>query len=167
MLEMLDRGWTPSPADLAKERRFIETEVREIGIDKINEMVKTAIHYRGNAYTPESHYDVGASILTIDGEEFGGCNSENVAYSPTNHAEGIAIAIANREGVWKKDRKFIKAVVVVHDGDSGPCGECLQRIVEHADNCLIVTADPKGEIKRITSLKAIFPYNFNPSHLGR
>lgn len=167
MLEMIDRSWAPSPVDQVKERKFIEKEIREIGVEKINEMVKTAIHYRDNAYTPESGYNVGASVLTIEGEEFGGCNSENCAYSPTNHAEGVAISKATSEGVWKKQRKFIKAVAVVHDGDSGPCGECLQRIVEHADNCLIIVADPKGEIRKITSLKAIFPYNFNPSHLGR
>jgi cytidine deaminase len=167
MLEMLDRSWTPSPADLAKERKFIEKEIREIGENDIRKLVDVAIEFRKNSYAPYSNYNVGAGLLTTNGKTFGGCNNEYVAYSPTDHAEGVAIAKAVSEGVWKKDRKFIKAVAVVHDGDSGPCGECLQRIVEHADNCLIITANPKGDIARITSLKAIFPYNFNPSHLGR
>lgn len=167
MLEMLDRSWTPSPADLAKERKFIEAEVREIGVNEIHKLVDVAIEFRKNSYAPYSNYNVGASLLTTDGKTFGGCNNEYVAYSPTDHAEGTAITKANSEGASKENRKFIKAIAVVHEGDSGPCGECLQRIVEHADNCLIITADPTGEIKRITSLKAIFPYNFNPSHLGR
>lgn len=167
MLEMIDRIWTPSAADLAKERKFIETETREIGEGGIIKLLSVAMEYRDRAYTPYSNYHVGASILTVDGKTFGGCNNEYVAYSPTDHAEGTAITKANSEGAAKENRKFIKAVAVVHDGDSGPCGECLQRIVEHADNCLIIVADPKGEIRRITSLMAIFPYNFNPSHLGK
>lgn len=167
MIESLDRIWTPSPADLARERKFIEAEVREIGEDAILKMIDVAKEYRNNAYTPYSNYHVGASLLTIDGKTYGGCNNEYVAYSPTDHAEGTAITKANSEGAAKENRKFIKAIAVVVDADSGPCGECLQRIVEHADNCLIIIAGPEGKIKRITSLVAIFPYNFNPSHLGR
>lgn len=167
MLEMLDRSWTPSPADMARERKFIETEIRETGENELRKLVEVAIEFRKNSYAPYSNYNVGASLLTTDGKTFGGCNNEYVAYSPTDHAEGTAITKANSEGAAKENRKFIKAIAVVVDADSGPCGECLQRIVEHADNCLIIIAGPEGKIKRITSLMAIFPYNFNPSHLGR
>ena len=162
-----DKIWTPSKADLLAENIFIKSEVKELGKDVISALVSCSVDYRSRAYTPYSHYNVGASLLTTDGQIFGGCNSESVAYSPTNHAEGSAIAAANSEGASARSRKFIRAVAVCAKGKSGPCGECLQRIVEHADNCLIVVADTDGEIVRITSLKAIFPYNFNPSHLGK
>jgi cytidine deaminase len=79
----------------------------------------------------------------------------------------MAIAVSGADGRAKENRIYIKALAVVHEGDSGPCGECLQRIVEHADDCLIIVARPDGQIRRITSLKSIFPYNFNPSHLGK
>jgi len=163
---LTDFIWTPTIEDLAKEHKFIEEEILTIGRHMIGEMLRTAALYRESAYTPYSHYDVGAAILTADGEIYGGCNSENVNYSATNHAEGTAIATANAAGKGKENRKYIKALVVCHEGDSGPCGECLQRIVEHADNCLIIVADPEGKVRKITSLKAILPYNFNPSHLG-
>lgn len=159
--------WTPSPEDIVKEARFIESEVSDIGEMTIARLIGVAVEYRGNAYTPYFNYKVGASILTRDLEFFGGCNSESCAASPTNHAEGTAIAKAVSEGAAKKNRKFIKAIAVCAPGDSGPCGECLQRIVEHTDNCLIVVVGTKGEVRRVTSLKTIFPYNFNPSHLGK
>jgi hypothetical protein len=78
--------WTLSTKDLATERDFIHKEIGKIGTSGIEELIKVASAYRKNAYTPYSHYDVGAAVLTIDNEIYGGCNSENVAYSPTNHA---------------------------------------------------------------------------------
>lgn len=159
--------WVPTETDISKEVDFIQHQIQEIGIENIANTIETAVKYRGNAYTPYSNYKVGAAILTTSGKIFGGCNSESVAYSPTNHAEGTAIAKANSEGLAIKERKYIRAIAISHEGDSGPCGECLQRIVEHADNCLIVVASPEGKIRRITSLKTVFPYNFNPSHLGK
>lgn len=159
--------WIPTLEDLLIQSKFIKEAITSLGEPKILNLVAVAAQMRMNAYTPYSHYDVGAAILTADGKIFGGCNSEFVAYSPTNHAEGAAIAAANIDGQGRRQKKFIEAVAVCHGGDSGPCGECLQRIIEHTDNCLIIVADPNKEIRRITSLLAIFPYNFNPSHLGQ
>lgn len=162
-----DKIWIPTDGELGRERIFITAELRHLDEVTLRQLIGTAAEYRNNAYTPYSNYKVGAAILTKDWKIYGGCNSESVAYSPTNHAEGTAIAKAVSEGAAKESRKFIQAIVVSHTGDSGPCGECLQRIVEHADNCLVIISDPNGKIGRITSLKTIFPYNFNPSHLGK
>ncbi len=159
--------WVPTPEDSARERVFIKSEIQELGETKIDDLVLVATKYGGNVYDPYSHYGVGAALLTVGGRMYGGSNSENVAYSPTNHAEGSAIASANSEGEARKQRKYIKAIAISHDGDTGPCGECLQRIIEHTDDCLIIVADPEGKIRRITSLVACLPYNFNPSHLGK
>lgn len=159
--------WTPTEEYLKNEQNFIHDQIEEIGENKINDLIRLSLKYRENANPPYSNYKVGAGLLTTDGTTYGGCNNEFVSYSPTDHAEGTAITKAVSEGESKKNRKFIKAIAVAHEGDSGPCGECLQRIVEHADNCLIIIADPEGNIRRITSLLAIFPYNFNPTHLGK
>jgi cytidine deaminase len=161
-----DKVWAPSKEFMDEEEAFIKSGTASLGEERIKNLVDTAGLYRKNAYTPYSHYDVGAAVLTQGGLIFGGCNSEGANYSTTNHAEGSAIAKANTEGQAKIERKYIRAIAIVHEGDSGPCGECLQRIVEHCDNCLIIVAEPDGNIRKITSLKAIFPYNFNPSHLG-
>lgn len=168
MAERLDTLiWAPSPQEVQKERDFIAREITDIGEEKIRDMIKNARAARVNAYTPYFKYPVGAAVYTIEGRIFAGCNSENIAASPTTHAEGLAIAEASMWMDDKSNRRFIRALAVVHEGDSGPCGECLQRIVEHADNCLIIVAKPDESIRKITSLKAIFPYNFNPSHLGK
>lgn len=163
--KIFDKVWTPTRNDIIEEKRFIYDQIEQIGVEALSEVIGMATTYRENAYAPYSHYKVGAAILSENGDIYGGANSEGVNYSTTNHAEGVAIAVANSEGEGNRNRKFIKAVVVCHEGDSGPCGECLQRIVEHADNCLIITTNPKEEIVRVTTLKAILPYNFNPSHL--
>jgi len=164
---LINAIWVPSPDDLIKERKFIESEINKLSESTIKNLVKAAVKHRDCAYVPYSHYKVGAALLTKDKKIFGGCNSENAGYSPTNHAVGTAIATAISEGGAKKQRRFIKAIAISHGGDTGPCGECLQRIVEHTDNCLIIVADPNGKIRRITSLLACLPYNFNPSHLGK
>ncbi len=65
----------------------------------------------------------------------------------------------------KAGELLIRAVVVSHEGESGPCGGCRQRIAEHCDNALIIDVDEEGNIQRITSLKTLFQYAFTPSHL--
>jgi cytidine deaminase len=167
MIEIPDSAiWVPTPEFMLKEADFIRQQIKEIGTEKIADTIDMAVRSREKAYTPYSHYNVGAGLLTVGLRVYGGSNSESVAYSPTNHAEGTAIAKANSEGEALVERKYIKALAVCHESDSGPCGECLQRTIEHADNCLIIIAKPDGKIRRITSLQAIFPYNFNPTHLG-
>ena len=133
--DLQNKIWTPTPEFMEAEQRFIVSALTEIGTETIYNAIDVAAKYRKNAYVEYSHYQVGAAILTDGGSIYGACNSESVAYSPTNHAEGSAISSANNEGEGKKNRKYIKAVAVCHSGDSGRCGECLQRIVEHADNC--------------------------------
>jgi len=39
-------------------------------------------------------------------------------------------------------------------------------MMEHADNCLVLTVDLDGKIRRITSLKTLLPYAFSPTDLG-
>ena len=51
-----------------------------------------------HAYVPYSHFQVGAAILTTDGEIYSGCNIENSSYGLTNCAERTAIFKAVSEG---------------------------------------------------------------------
>lgn len=67
-------------------------------------------------------------FLCNSGNIYSGCNIENVSYTPTIHAEQAAIVRAVTAGETKSGRKFIKALVVVHDGNSMPCGLCRQSI---------------------------------------
>ena len=42
------------------------------------ELYREAVKAMENAYTPFSHFNVGAAILTEDGEVFTGCNIDNL-----------------------------------------------------------------------------------------
>lgn len=157
----------PSPEDLEKEHKWIESEIVAIGSAVLQEMIEKASKQRSFSYAPYSHYLVGACLLTQDGQQFVGNNAERVSYSETDHGEESAVTAAIIGGAAEKDRRFIRALVVSHATDTAPCGRCRQIIMEHCDNCLIVLVDPEGKINKITSARAILPYAFTPSDLGR
>ena len=71
-------------------------------------LMKKAQEVRKNAYTPYSHFAVGAALLGSDGVIYTGCNVENAAYSPGNCAERTAVFKAVSEGC-----KRFEAVAVV------------------------------------------------------
>ena len=54
-------------------------------------LMRKAQEVRGDAYTPYSHFAVGAALLGCDGVVYTGCNVENAAYSPGNCAERTAV----------------------------------------------------------------------------
>ena len=54
---------------------------------------------RSFAYTPYSHFKVGAALRAKDGTVYTGCNIENAGYTPTNCAERTALFKAVSEGV--------------------------------------------------------------------
>lgn len=132
----------------------------------IAQLINKAKLARKKAYTPYSHYNVGAAVLCKSGKIYGGCNVENASYTLTAHAEQVAILQAIVAGEAKKERKFIKALVVVHEGDTMPCGICRQGIQEFCDEALIINASPKKEILGISCLSKLLPATFSPSHLG-
>ena len=46
-------------------------------------LVRLAMQYRDNAYTPYSHHQVGASVRTASGTCYGGCNVEVISLQTT------------------------------------------------------------------------------------
>ena len=54
-------------------------------------LIRAALEARKLAYTPYSHFQVGAALLTRDGRIYTGCNIENAAYTPTICAERTAL----------------------------------------------------------------------------
>ena len=84
---------------------------------KINEkyLIEQAIEARSHAYTPYSHFQVGAALLTKQGKVYKGCNIENAAYTPSNCAERTAIFKAVSEG----ERELLHALRRLPAGDGG------------------------------------------------
>lgn len=119
-------------------------------------LMDCAIKARENAYSPYSHFAVGAALLCEDGTLFEGCNIENASYGLTNCAERTAIFKAVSEGHTK-----FKALAVVADteGPCAPCGACRQVMAEFKIP-LIIMRNLMGNIKIVT-IEELLPFSFS------
>ena len=84
---------------------------------------------RKNAYTPYSHYKVGAAVISAaTNRVYSGCNVENSSYGATICAERNAVlnAVANEGPLG-----IALLVVVSQDSPPAPpCAQCLQVLAE-------------------------------------
>lgn len=119
-------------------------------------LMDCAIKARENAYSPYSHFAVGAALLCEDGTLFEGCNIENASYGLTNCAERTVIFKAVSEGHIK-----FKALAVVADteGPCAPCGACRQVMAEFKIP-LIIMGNLMGNIKIVT-MEEVLPFSFS------
>jgi cytidine deaminase len=92
-------------------------------------LLEHALEARSRAYTPYSHFNVGAALLDAEGNVHYGCNIENAAYGPTNCAERTAVFRAIADGHAARSFQAI-AVIGDTDGPIAPCGVCRQVLVE-------------------------------------
>lgn len=123
---------------------------------EIQKLMDCAIKARENAYSPYSHFAVGAALLCEDGTLFEGCNIENASYGLTNCAERTAIFKSVSEGHIK-----FKALAVVADteGPCAPCGACRQVMAEFKIP-LIIMGNLMGNIKIVT-IEELLPFSFS------
>lgn len=133
------------------------------------ELVARALHARKQAYTPYSHWAVGAALLTEDGTVYEGCNIENAAYTPTNCAERTAFFKAVSEG----DRVFTAiAIVGGYEMDEpeqvcAPCGVCRQVMMEFCDpKRFRVILGTKDGVAQVYTLEELLPCGFGPGTLS-
>lgn len=134
----------------------------------VKELITSAIEARKKAYTPYSHFKVGAAVLTGELRIYTGCNIENAAYSPGICAERNAIYKAVSEGARK-----LKAIAVVGDKEGDaitqyafPCGVCRQVMREfcNPDEMMVIVAKSCEEYQTYT-LNQLLPESFGPDHL--
>ena len=123
---------------------------------EIQKLMDCAIKARENAYSPYSHFAVGAALLCEDGTLYEGCNIENASYGLTNCAERTAIFKAVSEGHIK-----FKALAVIADteGPCAPCGACRQVMAEFKIP-LIIMGNLMGNIKIVT-IEELLPFSFS------
>lgn len=132
-------------------------------------LIGEAIEARKNAYTPYSHFKVGAALLTKNGEIVRGCNIENAAYGPTNCAERTAFFKAISEGVMD----FAAIAIVggnesetdVFSGYAYPCGVCRQVMREFCKSDFEVIVAKSIDEYKVYSLEQILPESFGPENL--
>lgn len=144
------------------------TEYRELTKDNICDLIAAAIEARRNSYSPYSHYQVGAALLTADGRVVTGCNIENAAYGPSNCAERTAFFKAVSDGV----REFSAiAIVGSPEGEeltqyAYPCGVCRQVMMEFCEpeSFQVIVAKSEADY-RVMTLSELLPEGFGPENL--
>lgn len=121
----------------------------------MQQLMEAAINARKYAYAPYSDFQVGAAVLTVDGEIFSGCNIENASYGLTTCAERTAIFQAVANG---KQQFSVLAVVADTNRPVIPCGACLQVMVEF-NIPKVILGNLKGDTLEL-SLNELLPYQF-------
>lgn len=130
------------------------------------QLMEKAVEARKMAYAPYSKYMVGACLMAKSGKTYGGCNVENVAYTPTNCAERTAFFKAISEG----EREFDAiAIVAGKEGEAlskncTPCGVCRQVMTEFCDSDFKIILGTPEDFK-VYTLDEIIPLSFNKTEL--
>lgn len=131
-----------------------------------------ALEVLENSYNPYSHFYVGATLISTDGQLISGTNFENAAYGSTICAERSAVLRANAMGV-----RTFKGIAIICRGENfdttevtGPCGSCRQVLYEisqisECDLEVILSTTKKDKIV-LTSIKELLPLAFGPIDLG-
>lgn len=139
-----------------------------ISKEMIPRLINEAFAARRMAYTPYSHFQVGAALLTADGRIYRGCNIENAAYTPTNCAERTAFFKAVSEG----EREFTAIAIVGGAEDAtefdwcAPCGVCRQVMEEFGDESTFeIVLARSAEEYEIYTLGELLPKGFGPHNL--
>ena len=130
---------------------------------QIQALIRDAFAAQKFAYTPYSHFNVGAALLTKSGKVYTGCNIENAAYTPTNCAERTAVFKAVSEG----HRTFRRiAIAAATERFTAPCGVCRQVLAEFNPELTmeVILVNIRGETREMT-LRDLLPWSFDGSYL--
>ena len=139
-------------------------------MDDLKELIQAALEARKQAYTPYSHFKVGAALQAKNGKVYQGCNIENAAYTPSNCAERTAFFKAVSEGVLEFER-----IVIVGGAETdenlqvcAPCGVCRQVMAEFCDqekfHVILAASTEEYEEYRLCDL---LPKAFGPERLTK
>lgn len=127
----------------------------------IDHLIDHATIARGKAYTPYSHFPVGAAVLTTTGEVYTGCNIENASYGATCCAERVALFKAVSQG--HRDIRGI-AVVAGSQEPVPPCGICRQVMIELAPQAVVAMANLEGK-RVVRTVAELLPSPFGGEFL--
>lgn len=139
----------------------------DVPIDDVlfDRLVQEARAIAPRAYTPYSHFQVGAAALVDDGRVVTGCNVENAGYGVTLCAEcglissliagggGRLRAFVCVGGPEQADENRPRPVVM-------PCGRCRQLLSEHAAADFTILS-PQGPL----TVQQMLPQAFGPADL--
>lgn len=120
-------------------------------------LIKEARKAQQKAYSPYSNFQVGAALLTADGQIYPGANIENVSYGLTVCAERNAVFKA----VYDGEREF-SAIAVCSSGSGFvyPCGACLQVLAEFSPQIRVIVSNENDDYREY-ELKDLLPQIFS------
>ena len=128
-------------------------------------LMERAHSARQKSYSPYSHFQVGAALLTASGKVYTGCNIENAGYSATNCAERTAIFKAVSEGETEFEAM---AIVGGKEGEvapfCAPCGVCRQVIAEFCPKDFKIILGNK-DCYEVYTLETLLPFAFTDKDL--
>ena len=119
------------------------------------ELYRMADQIKKNAYVPFSKFQVGAALLTADGQVFTGVNVENSSYGGTICAERTAFVKAISEGA----RTFTAIAIASSGGEALPCGICRQFMYEFCPEIDVITGKDEHSL-RVQPLSRLLPEGF-------
>jgi len=133
---------------------------------KEKKAIDECIKAREKGYAPYSKFKVGASVISVSGKIYKGCNVESADYTLTAHAEMNAINSMILAG-----ERYLKSIFVcfVSKELPVPCGLCRQKILEFSKNSEIsifgIQLSHKCKIEKIFhfTLKELLPFPFSKS----
>ncbi len=129
------------------------------------DLMQKAAEAREFAYSPYSHFKVGAALLTKSGKVFTGCNIENATYTPTVCAERTAFFKAVSEGECEFEAL---AIVGGLEGEiapfCAPCGVCRQVMAEFCDKSFKVVLGSPDKFE-VFPLDEVLPFAFTHEDL--
>lgn len=132
---------------------------RDVSRSDLMKLLKAAAAVSRNAHAPYSKFEVGAALLTDNGEIVTGCNVENASYGLTICAERNAVfhAVATK-------RRAFRAVAIVASGEQMPfpCGACRQVLAEFCGPETPVVIAPRAKLAAFdqTTLGELLPKTF-------
>ena len=145
-------------------------------IDELPEDVQTlmnqAVQVRKKAYSPYSHFNVGAAMVLDNGEIITGNNQENASYPSGLCAERTAIYYAGAnfpEAVIQKMAITASAQNKETNTPIPPCGACRQAIAEYEikqnSPIEIYFMGEVGKVVKSDSLANLLPLIFDRKEL--
>lgn len=141
----------------------LNAEMTKVSPEVEAKMFEAAFAVRDRAYCVYSKFNVGAALLTPEGEIVPGCNIENASYGHTICAERSAIC----KGVSEGKRQFVAVAIVTNaDAFTSPCGACRQMLREFSDPkkmCVMLDDNKGGRFRQ--PLEYFLPMSFGPDHL--
>lgn len=151
--------------------RYQEFESKEALSAADRELMESAAAATATAYSPYSHFQVGAAVRMADGSVVTGSNQENVAYPSGLCAERTALFAASA----RFPGQAVEALAIVARNAAGkwveasPCGACRQVMAEvqvRQNRPLRTLVYLKGgSIRIFSNVESLLPFSFDDSSL--